>query len=60
MFWFIVIVVVGLGILAAWAKEKSKTEARQAYQKSLASLKADPRNADLRQQTLAWDGPIPI
>jgi len=42
-----------LGILAAWAKEKSKAEARQAYQKSLASLNADPRNADLRQQTLA-------
>ncbi|KPY65728.1 hypothetical protein ALP50_03805 [Pseudomonas syringae pv. spinaceae] len=53
MFWFIVIVVVVLGILVAWASEKAKTEARQKYQKSLDNLKADPRNAGLRQQTLA-------
>lgn len=33
--------------------EKSKTEAREAYQQALAMLKADPRNPDLRQQTLA-------
>lgn len=53
MFWFIVVVVVVIVVIAAWASEKAKTDARQAYQKSLANLKADPRNADLRQQTLA-------
>lgn len=53
MFWLIVVVVVAVGILYAWISETAKTEARQAYQKALASLKVDPRNADLRQQTLA-------
>ncbi|NWD77695.1 hypothetical protein HX890_26590 [Pseudomonas gingeri] len=50
---FIVIVVMALVFLMVWAQQKAKTKARQAYQASLANLKADPRNADLRQQTLA-------
>ncbi|NWD71790.1 hypothetical protein HX870_29710 [Pseudomonas gingeri] len=50
---FIVIVVMALVFLMAWAQQKAKTKARKAYQASLTHLKADPRNADLRQQTLA-------
>ncbi|MFL1526213.1 hypothetical protein [Pseudomonas sp. O230] len=53
MIWVILIAVVVVAVWWAHAQEKAKTEAREAYQRSLANLKADPRNADLRQQTLA-------
>lgn len=53
MIWVILITVVVIAIWWAYAQEKAKTEAREAYLRSLANLKADPRNADLRQQTLA-------
>lgn len=53
MFWFVVSVVAVVAVLYAWASEKAKKEALQAYQQSLANLKANPRNADLRQRTLA-------
>lgn len=53
MIWVIIIAVVIIAIWWANAQERAKKEALEAYQRSLASLKADPRNADLRQQTLA-------
>ncbi|SDT17446.1 hypothetical protein SAMN05216598_4272 [Pseudomonas asplenii] len=53
MIWVILIAVVIIVVWWANAQEKAKKKAREAYQSSLASLKADPRNADLRQQTLA-------
>jgi uncharacterized membrane protein YccC len=53
MIWVIIIAVVVIAIWWANAQERAKKEAREAYQRSLANLKADPRNADLRQQTLA-------
>lgn len=53
MFWFILIVVVFLGLLFAWVKEKAKSESHKKYQASLKDLEADPRNAVLRQRTLA-------
>ncbi|UFH51176.1 hypothetical protein [Pseudomonas sp. KNUC1026] len=53
MIWVIVVAVIAIAIWWANAQERAKKEAREAYQRSLASLKADPRNADLRQQTLA-------
>lgn len=53
MFWGIVIVVVAISVWRAWAAEKRKAKALEAYRKFLTRLKADPRNADLRQHTLA-------
>ena len=53
MVWFIVIGIVVIAVWWGWQMEKSNTEAREAYQQTLAMLKADPRNPDLRQQTLA-------
>jgi len=53
MFWVIVVVVVAIGLWWARATEKGKAEALEAYRISLARLKADPRNADLRKHTLA-------
>lgn len=53
MIWVILIAVVVIAVWWAHAQEKAKKESREAYQRSLANLKADPRNADLRQQTLA-------
>lgn len=51
MEWFIGIAVI-LGILIAIGKESAKNAARKSYQDSLALLKNDPANADLRQRTL--------
>ncbi len=47
-----------IGIFAAlvwwsWKLRKVKAEALRAYRRSLARLKEDPGNPDLRQQTLA-------
>lgn len=53
MIWVILIAVIVIAVWWAHAQEKAKKKAREAYERSLANLKADPRNADLRQQTLA-------
>ena len=53
MLGFILVVVIALLFFMVWAQQKAKTKARKAYQASLTLLKTDPRNADLRQQTLA-------
>lgn len=42
-----------LSAISAKRKEKELTDARFAYQTSLARLKSDPTNANLRQQTLS-------
>ena len=52
MLWVIVAVTVAVALLWAWVTEKGKNEALQAYRNSLASLKSNPRNPDLRQRTL--------
>lgn len=53
MIWLILIAIVVIAAIWVNAQEKAKKEAREAYQRSLTNLKADPQNADLRQQTLA-------
>lgn len=51
-FGVIIIVVVVIGLFAALGKSQKSEEARKAYQASLAELKSDPTNAELRQTTL--------
>ncbi|QVW21925.1 hypothetical protein KJF94_18785 [Pseudomonas hormoni] len=53
MIWVILVVVIAGVLLWAWAVGQNKKEALQAYLNSLANLKSDPRNPDLRQHTLA-------
>lgn len=53
MFWFIVVAVVVVGVLLGLSAEKSKRQAKEAYETALGELKHDPNNSDLRQLTLA-------
>lgn len=57
MGWIVFFLVAGAvlwaGVASANAEQKRKEDARRQYQDSLAHLKTDPGNADLRQQTLA-------
>lgn len=52
MFWMIVIGVAVVMGLAAMGKSTMKKSAKDAYEKSLADLSADPNNAGLRKATL--------
>jgi hypothetical protein len=52
MFWLVVIGVIAIAVWWNWNQEKIREAARKAYHDSLSRLKEDPRNADLRQQTL--------
>src|SRR5690242_14968652 len=54
-FAFVLVLVGILALFAFHASNKSKAieEARAAYQRSLARLKEDPTNADVKQKTLA-------
>jgi hypothetical protein len=52
MFWVIVIGVAVVMVLAAMGKSTMKKGAKDAYEKSLADLTADPNNAALRKATL--------
>jgi hypothetical protein len=49
MFW---IALIGVIAFIYWNNGKKRSAAEEAYQESLRQLKKDPRNADLRQQTL--------
>jgi hypothetical protein len=57
MGWLLFILIAGVMIWAviasANAEQKKKDEACRQYQRSLAELKTNPGNADLRQRTLA-------
>lgn len=57
MFWVIFLVVGGglvwIGVASAAATQKRLREAREAYDTSLAELKRNPTNPDLKQRTLA-------
>lgn len=53
VFLLLVIAVVGGTFWALREKVRRLAEARDAYQSSLANLKHDPTNADLKQRTLA-------
>lgn len=53
IFFFGVIAIIWVAVASAGAAQKRKEEARRDYQDSLAKLKTNPANADLRQKTLA-------
>ena len=52
-FLFIVMVVVAIAFYVGSQAEKAKRRALEAYKNSLAQLKTDPGNSDLRQLTLS-------
>lgn len=51
-FWIILIGAAGIGLLLGLRKNQAAQEAKTAYEASLAALKSDPTNAELRQATL--------
>lgn len=53
MIWIILIGVFAVAVWWQMNQEKLKAEALKAYRRSLAQLKEEPGNPDLRQQTLA-------
>lgn len=51
--WLLVIVVVAIAVMYSRAKQRELDQARTQYRESLARLKSDPTNPDLKQQTLS-------
>jgi hypothetical protein len=52
-FWLVVGVIVAIVVAYNRAKQRELDQARSSYQDSLARLKTDPTNPDLKQKTLA-------
>ncbi len=51
-FWVILIGAVVIGLLLGLGKNQATQEAKKAYEASLAALKSDPTNTELRQAAL--------
>lgn len=54
MFWFFVGFVVVVAVIIGVSNGNKLVQAKKSYEESLAKLKSDPANSDLRQQTLAF------